>query len=99
MQTSTGAAAGCGAIGEPCCTNSQLDSPEEMCPGATAAQMLVCSALDIYETPANPATCVECGKSGQECCIGETAFLDRVCEGDLACTESGCAPCGCASCM
>lgn len=68
-----------------------------MCPGATAAQNLVCSTLDDYETAANPATCVECGKAGQECCIGDSVFLERVCEEGFACTDAGCAPCGCAS--
>lgn len=89
----------CRALGIACCTNEKLDQASDMCPGATADQSLVCSALEDYETEVVPATCVECGKSGQDCCIADSTFADRVCEGDLACTESGCAPCGCVSCI
>ena len=66
-----------------------------MCPGASGNQTLVCSALEDYETEASSPTCVECGKEGEACCIGDSSFLDPLCAEDgLGCFEGTCGACG-----
>ena len=93
-QSTLNVAYGCRALGERCCSNTEFDAGGDMCPGSTNNQTLVCSVLEDYETEAEPATCVECGKVGNPCCIDSSSFSDPTCVKGAECSTGMCLACG-----